>query len=163
MEIEEIVEILSNCSENPEIIDFEEEIPETHVKKPSKSLEVCVKTVAKKSQGFLSTKIEKFTVATEAQGTKSSFFRHPSNYKKPSPICDTIALAIEDLLDAEKSDDHWKIFNTHFRFVLIYGRVIVLNQFTKNERHFYKFKIDDGTGAIVGIMGIAKEAQRDGV
>lgn len=160
----ETLEISSDSSDEPEIIDFEEQITETHVKKPEqgKSTEIRVKTVTRKDQGFSSTKIEKFEIAGAQQNPKPSYSRQPNTFKKPPQICDTISLAIEDLLDAEKFDDHWKVFDTHFRCVLIYGRIIVLNQFTKNDRNYYKFKIDDGTGAIVGIMGVVKDAQRDG-
>lgn len=145
-----------------EIVDFEEAITETHVKKPSLSAEVHVKTIARKSRGFTSTKIVKIPVAVDTEAAKMIFTRPLVGYKRPAPICDMISLAIEDLLNAEKTDDHWKVFNTHFRNVLIYGRVVVMNQFTKNDRNYYKMKIDDGTEAITGVMGISKEAQKEG-
>lgn len=147
-----------NSSQEAENIDFESAIPETHVKKPSTSSVVYVKTIARRSRGFVSTKLEKIAI----EERKTTFVR-PVHviYKKAPRICDTISLAIEDLLNSEKFSDHWKVFNTHFRCVLIYGRIIVLNQFTGNERNYYKFKIDDGTGSIIGIMGISKEAQKD--
>lgn len=157
--------ISSKSLNETEIVDFEEQITETYVKKPEpgRSTEIRVKTVTKKNEGFSSTTIEKFEIPGAQQNSKPSYSRQPgTSAKKPPLICDTISLAIEDLLDAEKSDDHWKVFETHFRCVLIYGRIIVLNQFSKNDRNFYKFKIDDGTGSIVGVMGVAKNAQRDG-
>jgi hypothetical protein len=139
--------------------DIENEIPVTNLRYSQGSSEVRVKTV-KSNNGYLETKIERLKV--QQQTNRNCCIARPFN--RTRPVENTICISVEDVIQATAVQDFcWRIFERIlFRRVLIYGRVVVLNTFSKEGKTCYKLAIDDGSGEIIGTMNITKEAKAAG-
>lgn len=139
--------------------DLEDEIPTNNLQLSQGLSELRVKVVKRGNDGFVETNIQRLKVQrTQEQGTSNGFIRKP--YR---PIANTISLSVEDVKLATPADNGcWKAFNYVFRRVLVYGKVDVLNIYSRDNRTCYKFLIDDGSENIIGTMKVTREAKTAG-
>lgn len=135
-------------------LDFENEIQENILHYSQNSSEVRVKTVRIDDEGFKKTVIERHKVL---QPQKQVNVARPFGFQRL--VENTICLAVADLINAKSVQDCcWQVFaDTFFRRVLIYGKVVVTNIFTRDGKTGYKISVDDGTGDIAGILYVSKE------
>lgn len=137
--------------------DIENKIPVNNVQYSQGSAEVRVKTIKKDDKGYTETKIERH----KAQTKQTNIIQPISRSRL---IENTICLSIQDLLRATAVQDCcWKVFTEiFFRRVLIYGKVVIRNLFTREGRTCYRIAIDDGSGLITGTLNVSKEAKSEG-
>jgi hypothetical protein len=138
--------------------DIENQIPENTLVYSQNSEEVRVKTVKKDEKGVTETKIERIKV----QQQKQTNIARP--FSRSRLVENTICLSVEDLLQATAVQDCcWQAFkDVFFRRVLIYGKVVVLNIFTRDGKTRYSLSVDDGTGVINGIFSVSREFKTEG-
>lgn len=136
--------------------DFEDDITVNNLQLHHTSLELRVKVVKPKDEGFTETKIERLKIQ-QHQDQRQICIARP--FYRSRPIANTICLSIEDLKVATKNNDCWQVYDCLFRRVLIYGRTDVLNEYSRDRKTCYKFLIDDGSESIIGTMNISKEAK----
>lgn len=136
--------------------DIENEIPVNNLQYSQGSAELRVKTVKRDKSGFIETKIERLQLQPN---------QHKTTIARPlrtlGPVENTICLSVEDVLQATAVKDVcWQIFDRNlFRRVLIYGKVVVLNIYSKEGKTCHTLSIDDGSGEIVGTLNISKETK----
>jgi len=83
--------------------------------------------------------------------------RRAPTFGKRRDVTNVFSLSIEDISHVTQVEDCWKIYNRFFYQTLIYGKVVVLNQFTKNEKEYFRLSIDDGTGEVAGTYSISRD------
>lgn len=141
--------------------DLEDEIPVNNLQLSQGLTELRVKVVKTNDDGFTETKIERLKIHRE-ELEKQVCVTRPLN-RPFRPISNIVCLSIEDVKEATVSQQNcWQAYDCLFRRVLVYGKVVVLNKFTRDSRTCYKFSIDDGSEAIVGTLNVTKEAERAG-
>lgn len=142
--------------------DIEEEIPVHNLQLSQGLTELRVKVVTKNDEGFTETKIiDRLKIIREDPERRPVCVTRPFNRFRP--VSNTICLSVEDVKEAKSLPDNcWQTYDCLFRRVLVYGKVVVLNQFTRDNKHCYKFSVDDGSETIIGTMNVTKEAERAG-
>ena len=140
--------------------DFECQIPVHDLVYSQGSSELRVKVKTTTENGFISTKIDRLKIQNSINN-KNICIARPFNCRGKQ-IADTISLSIEDVKLATCLDNCWQAFDCPFRKVLIYGKVDVLNLYTKDSNTHYKFLVDDGTGSIVATFKVTQEAKAAG-
>lgn len=139
--------------------DFENDIPVINLHLSQGSSELRVKRVKKNEDGFTETSIEHLKV--QQQHERQVCITRPFN--RCQPVANTICLSVQDVKRATSlPDNSWRVYNSIFRRVLVYGKLVVLNQFSRDNRTCYKFSIDDGSEIIIATMNISKEAKQAG-
>lgn len=143
--------------------DIENEIPVNNLQLSQGLTEVNVKRIQKNREGFTETRIERLKVQKhlDEQHRKICIARP---FNRARAISNTICLSVQDVKLAKKVDssDCWEVYSSSFRRVLVYGKIIVLNQFSKDGKSCFKFSIDDGTDRVLATMNISKETKRSG-
>lgn len=148
-----------NCS----LVDIENEIPFSNLRLSQGFSELRVKTTQKTKEGFTETTTERLSVQkNESDQQKKICITRPFNRSRP--ITNTICLSVEDVKLAKYVDSNecWEVYRSLFRRVLVYGKVVVLNQFSKDDKTCFKFSIDDGSDVVIATMNISKEAKQAG-
>lgn len=134
--------------------DFENEIPVVNLQFSQGSSELRIKTV-KHNNGYRETNIERLKVHPPV---KQICVTRPLTRR---PVANTVCLSIEDVKRAVAVEDFWEVGgHLRFRRVYVYGKVDVLNQFTKDHKTVFKFSIDDGTAEILATLSVTKEAKQ---
>lgn len=134
--------------------DIENELPVTNIQFSQGSSELRVKTVKHRENGYKETIIERLKVARRQ---KQICLTRPTS----RPIENTICLSVEDVKKAKRLDDCWRTFdNVFFRGVLVYGKVVVLNHYLKDNKTCYKFSVDDGSEKIFATFSLSREAKK---
>lgn len=138
--------------------DIENDIPVNNIQFSQGSAELRVK-ILKKNGDFTETKIECLKIQ-QVPKIPVCIARPFNRFK---PVSNTICLSIEDVKEASSLPDKcWKVFDCIFRRVLVYGKVVVLNQFSRDNKTCFKFSIDDGSSFVTATMSITKEAKLAG-
>lgn len=138
--------------------DIENEIPVNNLEFSQTSSELRIKIVKLDADGFTNTKLERVKVVKH--GERPICITRPLQQFRQ--ISNTICIAVEDLKRATSLEDCWKIFHVCFRRVLLYGKLVVLNEYSKEGKTVYKFSIDDGSDEIIGTMNVTKESKIKG-
>jgi hypothetical protein len=138
--------------------DLENDIPVNNIQLSQGLSTINVKVVKNNADGFVETTIER----VKLQNDKQICVARP--FYRSRPISNTISLSIEDVKLATQMENRcWEMYDVCFRKVLVYGKVDVLNHFTRSDmRTTYKFLIDDGTGTIIASLNISKDAKNAG-
>lgn len=145
--------------------DIEEEIPYSNLQLSQGLTELRVKTTTKTTDGFIETRIERLKIiqqldSADQQQTKNICISRP--FKKS--ITNTICLSVEDVKLASYVDknDCWNVFNSLFRRVFVYGKIVLINQYSKSDKTCLKFSLDDSSDIVIATMNISKESRRLG-
>ena len=142
-----------------DFVDLEEDIPVNNIQLTQGLSELKVKVLKKNKDGYTETKIERLKVQQDP--AKQVCVTRPFNRFKP--ISNTICLSVEDVKEVTSLPDFcWKIYDCIFRRVLVYGKVVVLNQFSRDNKTCFKFSVDDGSDIIIATMNITKEEKQAG-
>lgn len=137
--------------------DIENEIPVNNLIFSQGSNELRVKVVKKIANGYKETTIEKLKALSCPE--KQICVTKP--FQRWQAIANTICCSVEDIKQAVSLQDCWKVYDAKFRRVLLYGKIVVTNHFSRDGRTIYKFAVDDGSGEIFGTMNIKKETKRN--
>lgn len=139
--------------------DLENEIPVNNIRLSHGSTELRVRILKKNEEGYTETRIERHKAQQEAK--KQICITRPFN--RFQPVSNTICLSVEDVKEAASLPNKcWRVYDCIFRRVLVYGKVVVLNQFSRDDKTCFKFSVDDGSQIIIATMNITKEAKRAG-
>lgn len=137
--------------------DIENEIPVNNIQLSQGLSTLQVKVVKNSEEGYKETQIER----VKLQNDRQIFIARP--FCRGREISNTISLSIEDVSTAVSQEDNsWQVYDVYFRRVLVYGKVDVLNHFSRNDRTTYKFFVDDGSGSIIATLNISKETKNAG-
>lgn len=137
--------------------DIENDIPVNNIQLSQGHSSVNVKVVKTSVEGFTETKIERVRLQSD------KFIAIARPFCSSRPISNTISLSIEDVKGAMQLANSWRVYDVCFRKVLVYGKVDVLNYFSRNDKITkYRFLVDDGSGTIIATLNITKESVNAG-
>lgn len=142
--------------------DLENEIPVHNLRINANETELSVKVVRKNSDGSIETKIDRLKLQSEEQEKRVGIARPFNRFK---PISNTISLSIVDVKRARQQtspENCWQVHDSLFRRILVYGKIVVLNQYSRDSKICYKFSVDDGSESIIGTMNVTKAAANAG-
>lgn len=133
--------------------DIENELPVSNIQFSQGSSELRIKTVKHQENGYKETIIERIKVAKQICVTRP--------LGKSRLIENTICLSVEDVKSAKQLVDCWTTYNdVFFRGILVYGKIVVLNHYLKDNKTCYKLSVDDGSEEIVATFSLSREAQK---
>jgi hypothetical protein len=138
--------------------DIENEIPVNNIQLSQGLSTLQVKVFKQNEQGYQETQIER----VKLQNDRQIFIARP--FPRGRQVSSTISLAIQDVKVATPQEDNsWQIYDVFFRRVLVYGKVDVLNHFSRNDkRTTYKFLVDDGSESIIATLNVSKDTKNKG-
>lgn len=120
--------------------DIENLIPTSNIVKQND----CVRVINKrKNAEFTETNIECIRVFNS--------INNQVQYQNNN-IRQAVCLTIEDIKRSSQEQSCWKFHNISYRNVLIYGKIVIQNETSRDNRSFYTLIIDDETESIDGYL-----------
>jgi len=105
----------------------------------------CVRVVNKrKNAEFTETNIECIRIFNNITNNHVQYLNNNIHH--------ALCLTIEDIKRSTYEQNCWKFNTIKFRNILIYGRVVIQNETSRDNRSFYTLTIDDETESIDGYL-----------